>query len=1062
MKSPQLQFRNGSFGTLIAIMCVALGLTCASTARAQSNSATLSGLVLDQNGAVVPGAEVRILNSLTGLQRQTTTSDEGAYLFPSLPPANYVVTVTRQGFAPVEIRNVVLNVGDQRALQIQLKAGNISAMVQIDADAGLINDSPAVGTVVDRQFVENIPLNGRSFQSLIALTPGIVIARSQGSPNFDGQFSVNGQRSTSNAFIVDGVSANFGAAPNAIPGAQTSGNLPGLTAFGTTQSLVSVDALQEFKIQTSGYAAEYGRQPGGQVSIATRSGTNDFHGSLFDYIRNDVFDANDWFANANRQPRPPLRQNDFGGTFSGPLFFPKFGEGGPSWYNGRNRTFFFFSYEGLRLRLPKFTLTNVPTLSLRQQVAAALQPILNSFPIPNGRDLGNGFAEFSASYSDPSTLDATSIRIDHAFNDKLTLFGRYNQAPSSSAARFIPNLSRTAFNTIKTKTLTVGLTVLRSLLTNEFRINYSDNNASSRIELGTFGGSIPVPRSALVPSQYDFGNLNVGALFSLPGLSCTVPCSPSVGFIDNNSVPQSQFNIVDNVSYAAGAHQFKLGVDFRRLLPTFAVNTYNPSFTYTTLQQVLTNRTGPSSIFASVPTKPVFTNFSAFVQDTWKLSRRLTLDLGVRWEVNPAPGEANGNNAIAVTQISNLATMQLAPRSTPLYKTTYNNLAPRIGAAYQLSQRPGRETVVRGGFGVFYDTGNDFTAIQSFAFPYSVSISVTNLQFPLDPSLVAPPPIPALQPTLTPPFPSFFAFDPDLKLPYTLQLNLSGEQSLGKSQVFTLSYVGATGRRLIQRTQFILNTINPLFTTVSLTTNKATSDYHALQAQFQRRLSRGLQALASYTWSHAIDEDSTSFTNRLALRGNADFDVRHNFTAAVTYDIPSPMKPTATKWALGHWSIDTTVHAQSALPVDIVASLFTNPADGTRIGVRPNLILGVPLYVADPAVPGGRRINRLAFSVPAANQSGSLGRNVLRGLPTWQIDFALRRQFNVTERLNLQFRAEAFNLFNHPNFGAIQTTLTAPNFGQATNMLGRQLGGLNALYQIGGPRSLQFALKLGF
>jgi hypothetical protein len=877
------------------------------------------------------------------------------------------------------------------------------------------------------------------------------------------QFSVNGQRASANTFTVDGVSANFGAGPGFIPGAQTSGNLPGLTAFGTTQSLVSVDALQEFKIQTSGYAAEYGRQPGGQVSIATRSGTNDFHGSLFDYIRNDVFEANDWFANANRQPRPPLRQNDFGGTFGGPVLLPRFGQGGSQpWYNGRNRTFFFFSYEGLRLQLPKFALGNVPTVSLRQQVAAGLQPILNSFPLPNGRDLGNGFAESSASYSEPSSLDATSIRIDHAFNDKLTLFGRYNQAPSSTAARSIGNLSRSNSIAIKTKTLTLGLTaLLSSRLTNELRINHSDNNAWNRIEHDTFGGAIPIARSVLVPSQYDFGSVSGGATFAVTGLSCA--CVPLVNLADNNVTSQRQFNIVDNVSYALGSHQLKFGVDFRRLTPLFTVNTYQTIFQYTTLQQLLNNRTGTSSINASIPTKPVFTNFSVFMQDTWKASRRLTLDLGVRWEVSPPPGEGNGNKPLAVTQINNFATMQLASRGSSLYRTTYNNFAPRIGAAYQFSQRPGRETVLRGGFGVFYDTGNDFTAAQSFSYPYgNIMRSLTNLQFPLDPSLVAPPAIPGLQATLTSPFPLLNAFDPNMKLPYTLQWNLASELSLGKSQVVTVSYVGAAGKRLLQRAQFLLTPINPLFTSVSLTTNNATSDYHALQAQFQRRLSRGLQALSSYTWSHALDEDSTSFTNRLALRGNADFDVRHNFTAAVTYDIPSPTKHNATNWVLRRWSVDTSFHAQSALPVDIVASFFTNPADGTRIAVRPNLIQAVPLYVADPAVPGGRRINRLAFSVPAANQSGSLGRNVLRGFPIWQIDFALRRQFHLTERLNLQLRAEAFNLFNHPNFGTIQTTLTAPNFGQATSLLNRQLRGLSSLYQIGGPRSMQFALKLQF
>jgi hypothetical protein len=317
---------------------------------------------------------------------------------------------------------------------------------------------------------------------------------------------------------------------------------------------------------------------------------------------------------------------------------------------------------------------------------------------------------------------------------------------------------------------------------------------------------------------------------------------------------------------------------------------------------------------------------------------------------------------------------------------------------------------------------------------------------------------------LTPPFGTINVFDPDLKLPYTMQWNVAVQQALGANQVVTVSYVGAAGRRHLQRRQLSLSAINPNFTTVILTTNDATSDYNALQVQFQRRLSRGLQALVSYTWSHALDEDSTDNGTVVPVRGNASFDVRHVFAAAMTYDIPSPARNRLLGTLLGHWSLDTSTNGRSALPVDLVARQVTNPADGTLAAVRPNVVPGVPLYLDDPTVPGGRRINAAAFSIPPTGQFGDLGRNVVRGLGAWQVDFALRRRFDLTEKIHLQFRAEAFNLFNHPNFGTIQTSLTAANFGQATNMLNQQLSGaaLSQLYQIGGPRSLQFALKLLF
>jgi hypothetical protein len=321
--------------------------------------------------------------------------------------------------------------------------------------------------------------------------------------------------------------------------------------------------------------------------------------------------------------------------------------------------------------------------------------------------------------------------------------------------------------------------------------------------------------------------------------------------------------------------------------------------------------------------------------------------------------------------------------------------------------------------------------------------------------------LPYLSP-LTTPYPTLYVFDPNLKLPYTLQWNAAVEQSLGRSQSLSISYVGSAGRDLLQEAQLSLAAMNPSFTTVNLTRNLASSDYDALQVKFQRRLSQGLQTLISYTWSHALDNDSASSTLRVAQRGNAAFDVRHILGAAVTYDIPGAHDNAAGRLLLRGWSIDTSIHAQTALPVDLVASTLTNPLDGSLVNVRPNLISGVPLYVSNPLAPGGTQINRAAFSIPPAAQSGNFGRNQLRGLGAWQNDFALRREFRLHEGLRLQFRAEAFNLFNHPNFGTIQTSLTAANFGQATNMLGTQLGGLNALYQIGGPRSLQMAMKLIF
>ncbi|MGH9960374.1 MAG: TonB-dependent receptor, partial [Pyrinomonadaceae bacterium] len=494
---------------------------------------------------------------------------------------------------------------------------------------------------------------------------------------------------------------------------------------------------------------------------------------------------------------------------------------------------------------------------------------------------------------------------------------------------------------------------------------------------------------------------------------------------------------------------------------------------------VLNSAARTGFVRANIPRTPVFVNFSAYGQDTWQVSRRLTLNLGMRWEVNPAPIPASGPSPVAVTQVDNLSTMQLEASGTQLWKTTYANLAPRIGVAYQIRDTSGRELVVRGGFGVFYDTGNEMGTRAYSGSLFGTTQSLSIVRFPLQPVSIAPPIIPVV---LSSPYPVLTITDPRLELPYTLQWNLAAEQSLGSGQSLTLSYVGAAGRRLLQSTQFNLAAVNPRFTTVLLVRNGATSDYHALQAQFQRRLLRGLQGLASYTWSHALDDDSNSITLRVAQRGNADFDVRHNFALAVTYDLPVAKSNSFVHAILGHWSIDSTLHAQSSAPIDLIAASLTNPIDGSVLNVRPNVIAGVPTYVYGDQYPGGRIVNdavpsaaqiaaagcnpagpaKGAFCTPLPGRSGNLGRNVVRGLPSWQVDVALRREFNFTEKLKLQFRAEAFNLLNHPNFGGIQTNLGSPNFGQATTMLNQQLTGLSPLYQIGGPRSFQFALKLLF
>ncbi|HLA09500.1 MAG TPA: TonB-dependent receptor [Pyrinomonadaceae bacterium] len=1052
------------------VFCLLFSAFCIlPSAFGQSATATLSGTVTDQNDAVVPGIAITVLNLSTALRRQAMTSEQGYFTVPLLPPGTYSVKAQGTGFTPIEIPNVVLNVGDQKALQIQLKAGDITEMVQVLSEAPLINESPAIATTVDRQFVGNLPLNGRSFQSLITLSPGVVLTQTSSSEA--GQFSVNGQRANANYFTVDGVSANISSSPDVLIGQSGSGALPGFTASGGTNNLVSVDALQEFKIQTSTYAPEFGRQPGGQISILTRSGTNDFHGTLFDYVRNDIFDANDWFANSSRLSKPPLRQNDFGGTLGGPVMLPKFGEGGRQpWYEGRNRTFFFLSYEGLRLRQPNVGIRAVPSVEVRQIAPAGLQPFLNAFPRPTGPARANGFADFAASFSNPATLDASSVRIDHTVSERLTLFGRYNYAPSNTVQR-INALNTLQIQKSNTQTVTVGATLgFSTRVSNELRANYSRLEAGTSFGLDEFGGAVVPPDSLLFPAG--FTRQDSLYVFVLLG-------GRNIQAGTNVSQLQRQVNLVDNLSVVTGNHQLKFGVDYRRLSPVYGPRKYNQVIIFNGLGvtaagvpppvgSVLSGRLLTGQIAAQAGSRPIFTNLSFYGQDTWRVVRRLNLTYGLRWEVNPASRESGGNNPFTIIGIDNPITAKLGPRGR-LYDTTYTNFAPRFGLAYQLSQLSGHETVIRGGVGIFYDLGSGSIANAYGGFPFtSIKGLPGGTVYPLESALAAPAPF-----SLTPSNAALVGADPDLKLPRVYQWNVAVEQSLGRNQTLTASYVAALGRRLLRQERiFLAAGLNPNFSgTLIVTNNAATSDYHAMQLQFNRRLSRGLQALASYTWSHSLDIASNDASqlppegryDPRQDRGPSNFDVRQAFNAAITYDLPKIDTGKIVRTILGGWSIDTIFTARAATPVDITSS---RTIGFDSFSLRPDLVPGVPLYLNDPGAPGGRRFNRAAFVIPTAARQGTLGRNALRGFPVWQLDAALRRQFNVTERLKLQLRAEAFNLFNHPNFGDPNGSLTSSSFGLSTSMFGRSLGsfgtGLNTLYQVGGPRSMQLSVRLNF
>jgi hypothetical protein len=1024
---------RSDLGTL-AVRSLLVAWVCVSplVGWAQPATSTLSGTVVDQSGGALPSVSLTLIHVETALERSATADDAGVFSFPVIPPGRYVLRAHREGFAPTQFDNVVLNVGDHLRLSVTLKVGTITDAVTVVADTRRM--SPGLATVVGSEFVERQPMNGRSFQTLIELSPGAVIVPTNVTTG--GTFSVNGQRTGSNGFSVDGVSANFGAAASFTPYQTAGGGLPSLSAQGGTNTLASVDAVQEFAIETHGYAPEFGRQSGGQISIVTRSGGNQLRGSVFDFWRDTDLEAKDYFARRANLPKPELRLHNFGATLGGPIV--------------RGRAFFFASYEGLRLSQPVTSPPFiVPSIAAREVATGRIADILRAFPLPTSEDPDDpdgGF--FVASYTNPSSLDAVSVRLDTRFGTDWSVFGRYNRAPSEIQERaYFATPNTISFREHLTETITGGATWARNALTNDLRLNFSRATAGDRYEIDDFGGAIVPPTSALLPPYgdpaRDLGLLYIGGDSGL-----------TLG--RNSTNRQRQFQVVNTTSFVHGPHHIKVGVDYRRLTPiTASTGQWNGGFFFDTPTDASNGLM--SFFYASVTTErlePVYDNFSLFAQDSWTFPR-LSLTYGLRWDVSPAPTDASGHLPYTVTGLDSPEGPQLAPPNTTYYRTSWTDFAPRFGATYQLL--PDRGLLLKAGVGLFYDLPYAFTgsALLGGAYPYG-SVTVASPLLLTDPLVDA-----ALPPvTIAPPYGDVTAYEAGYRTPRTTQWHAGIEQSLRGNGSLAVAYVGSAGRRL-GRVESVRNA-TPDFPRIDIVRNAARSDYHALQAAVRYR-AVAMQLSASYTVASAEDTVSNeSISNFQAPagtydperdRGPSDFDVRHAFAAAVNYTVPTGVFRSV--------SIDGFLRARSALPVNITVGRDPFGYGSTTI-TRPDVVAGVPLVVDDESAPGGRRINAAAFVEPPDGQHGNLGRNAVRGFSAWQLDVSLSRPIAIGGLWQLILRVDAFNLFNRVNLANPSGDLANPNFGVATQTLNWGLGGLNPVYQLGGPRSVQLSARLRF
>jgi hypothetical protein len=1032
-----MTLRRTAFPLCFLALCL-LALT--STSLGQTETATLSGLITDPQGRVVPDVAVDVTNVDTNVSVHQTTNGAGLYVVVGLKPGRYRVSVTKEGFRRIDLTDLVLNVQDVLSRNFQLQLGPVLASITVVADEANVNtESATVSTVIDRNFAENLPLNGRSFNTLLQLTPGVVIAAANGNNTLTG-FSVAGQRTESNNFLVDGMSANFGVLPTPIATNSGTGTAQAFSALGGTSSLVSVEALQEFRVETSSFAPEFGRSSGGQVILTTRGGTNSSHGGAYEYFRNDVLDANDWFANQAASPRPVERHNDFGGYLGGPIW--------------KDKTFFFASYEGARLRLPQTSVVSVPSLAARQSAPAAVAPILNAYPLPNGPvSPGGNTAQFTGAFSNQATLNAGSIRLDHTFSPRFSIFGRYNEAPSQ-LVQSVGGLSTLESTEVNTRTLTIGMNMnISSRLSNTLRGNYSKQQASSVFSLDNFAGAVPADPSLFLGSLSSASN----SFQFQTGDSSYIDNGPSA----RNHTKQLDF--VDDLALTIGRHQLKFGGGYRAVFLDLAPARNEAFYSASTVQGFLSTSQADLFIATLVPSRVLSQSVSVYGQDTWKISARATLTYGLRWELSPAPTALGNTTLAAWTNVNTPANIALAPKGSPIWDTTYGNFAPRIGFAYRLTDSG--DLVLRAGAGIFYDLAVGAAAAVAASFPNLASTFNPGVPLPVSDMT---PFLPVI--SLQPPYPDGIqAFDPNLKLPRSYQWNVALEKSFGGKQAISVTYVAQAGRDLLRQAAFSQPNLN-FSGAFLLTGNDARSNYNAAQLQYRRRLSRGLQALLNYTWSHSLDNASNDVVAGLSSTvisaahdyGQSSFDVRHSFSAAFTYAIPAAAKSGPLSLLTKDWFLDTIIVARGGFPFNGLVYLASPGPLGYALS-RPDLVQGKPLWIANSNAAGGKSLNPDAFSVPSPPRQGTEGRNDISGFGLTQADLSFGRKFPITERLNLQFRADAFNVLNHPNFSNPEGLVEfGPFFLKSLSMLNQGLGGLNPLFQEGGPRSLQLSLKLTF
>lgn len=1065
---------------------------------AQTTTSTLLGTVLDPSGAAVGGVKVTATSAGTGIHREVSTDSNGDYVIPLLQPGKYVVTAEAPGFRAITRSGISIDIAAPVRIDFSMEVGDLKQTINVTGTPPPIqSDSATLGTLVNEKAVQDLPLNGRNFVNLVRLSAGakdgVPNGLSGGNRNTDrrrpSSVSINGQHEIYNNFLIDGMDDNE-------------------RFIGTIVDKPSVDALAEFKVMTNAYSAEFGRTAGGVINMVTKSGTNDFHGTAYEFFRNEALDARNFFSASG--PKPEYRQNQFGGSVGGPI--------------QKTRTFFFADYERFKNAQGITYVSNVPTAAMRQFDFAGVNPIfdpsslranpsapggyvrskfpgdqipasridpvaarmLQFYPLPMTGGLNNNFV-YSPNKNQRD--DTGDLRVDHQLSPNQSMYARYSindtyttvPTPLPFVDGFATSGSDVQSGTTNQRSQNLHLNyvnILRPNLVLEAKAAYT------RFSLASLKWNIDKD----VSQQIGLPGINVDVdssglpVIVIPGFRQLGDTGYGLELIKDNT-----FQYVANLSYVHGSHSVKTGVNIiRRQISPFESPTpsgqfnFNSNFTNDPTGAVSGSGNALASFLLGLPASTTRSKYliepgtraietASFMQDDWRVNGRLTLNLGLRWEYfSPFTEVANRISNVDLATGKIIIAGQDGVSRTAGVPKRYDNFGPRFGFAYTI----GSKTVVRGGYGLSYYALHlgSISAMRNPPFVSLLQITATPLNPVNQLANGLPPPLPVdpLNPTG-----NLTTVAMDVKNPFVHQYNLTVQRELTGELVLSASYVGVLGRD-----QYFNSNINqplpgpgpvqarrpyvslfPNVQNIGESHSWGTSDYHALQVTLDRRFSRGLNLQSNYTWAHLIDDypvigGGTAGTgpylqitnDRRLERGNSDIDVRQRWTLMVNYELPFAHQMTGLKGAIAKgWQVNAIAVLQTGLPLSVGnAAARANTGGGDR-----------PDVLRNPNLPSGQQsINRWfdtsAFVPQALYTAGDLGRNTLTGPGVAELDLSLFKSFALSERKSLEFRAESFNVTNTPNFGAPGTSFGAADFGVISNT-GNFL-----------PRNIQLALKFLF